>query len=216
MINPYAGPVFLPDSDDERPSNDRDASITSLYQPMRMGQTVAKLAREVSEPLGAGEGAAEALWGAKTALYFISRQPRVLGRVRELVALNEIDSSSGAGLGSIYVDDPQWLADDWLGAESSELEDKPDVEALFNDLAETWVSKTRFESSFVAMFMHDAYLQIVGLGREALPFLVARLRSEPERWLWALRSVARHDPVPENATREQTISAWEQWLESAH
>src|ERR1700687_4065288 len=70
------------------------------------------------------------------------------------------------------------------------------LEDHFRELARQWKEATEFTSSTTQMVMHPAYQQIIGMGREALPFLLAELRRKPDHWFWALKAITGEDPVP--------------------
>jgi len=86
-----------------------------------------------------------------------------------------------------------------------------EVGDLFSLLAQVWINETSILSSLPAIFMHEAHQQIIGLGPEAIPFLLERLPEEPERWLWALQVITRQNPVPDDADAESAVAAWLEW-----
>ena len=55
------------------------------------------------------------------------------------------------------------------------------------------------------------YLEIVGMGEDALPFIFAELRSEPDNWFCALRLITLADPVPEEHRGDIALMA-KDWL----
>ena len=88
-----------------------------------------------------------------------------------------------------------------MGASTSMTEAEadrwPDVLAdRFRILARTWREECAHVSSIREMVLHPAYQQIVGMGSQALPFILAELESKPEHWFWALRAITRENPVP--------------------
>ena len=81
----------------------------------------------------------------------------------------------------------------------TESEDVPlmaTVENRFRMLADWWKKDTRYVSSLHEMVLHPAYQQIIGMGRDALPFLFEELEREPDHWFWALNAITGEDPVP--------------------
>ncbi len=57
--------------------------------------------------------------------------------------------------------------------------------------------------------MHPAYQQIIGLGKQAIPFLLRELDQKSGRWFWALKSITREDPVLQHRRNTQEmIKAW--------
>lgn len=89
----------------------------------------------------------------------------------------------------------------------------PDAQIELRRLADEWLTATMFTSSAEKMFMHPAYQQIIGFGEKALPFLIDELRSSDGHWFWALRMIARVDPVPpqESGNYPAMKRAWLDW-----
>jgi hypothetical protein len=86
-----------------------------------------------------------------------------------------------------------------------------DVVARFDGMAERWIAETAAQSSLVRIFSHDAYLEILTLGRDAIPRLLERLDDEPERWVGALRIITK-EPIGADATSAQeAVTAWRRW-----
>ena len=70
-----------------------------------------------------------------------------------------------------------------------------DIAALikFRDLLRDWKRQRGATSSITAMSMLRPYQQIIGMGLDALPLILAELRSEaddPDQWFWALSIIA--------------------------
>lgn len=70
-----------------------------------------------------------------------------------------------------------------------------DIAALikFRDLSQEWKKQRGAMSSITAMSMLRPYQQIIGMGSDALPFILAELRREaddPDQWFWALSTIA--------------------------
>ena len=105
----------------------------------------------------------------------------------------------------------------WLRIEEHAREplSRQTAEQKFYSLAERWRSETRYVSSINQICMHPAYQEIIGMGKEALPFLIRELRSDPYYWFWALKAIAAADPVkPEDRGQIKKMSeAWLKWAE---
>lgn len=89
---------------------------------------------------------------------------------------------------------------------------EPDRER-FNKLARQWKAETAHLSSTTALAMHNAYQQIVGMGRAALPMLLEEMRDRPHHWTWALRAITGVDPVPKQSRGKlnEMAAAWVAW-----
>lgn len=63
--------------------------------------------------------------------------------------------------------------------------------------------------------MHPAYQKIIGMGRDALPFIFLELRNRGGDWLWALESIARPKVNPAQGTTNfhDAVAAWLKWGE---
>jgi hypothetical protein len=65
----------------------------------------------------------------------------------------------------------------------------------FESLAEEWRRECAHLSSVREMVLHPAYQQIIGMGKDALHFLLRELERQPDHWFWALRAITGEDPV---------------------
>lgn len=88
-----------------------------------------------------------------------------------------------------------------------------DVEEEFRELTEQW-KRERTSTSFASdIAMHPAYQKIIGLGKDALPLILAELDRELDHWFWALSMISRDDPVPPEShgkMREMAVF-WRDW-----
>jgi hypothetical protein len=84
---------------------------------------------------------------------------------------------------------------------------------LLEQLAEQWRSDTQFFSSVSDMVAHSAYQRIIGMGLDALPFLLKRLEAEPQHWFPALEAIAGVNPVRVEDTGrvKKMAEAWVAW-----
>lgn len=87
------------------------------------------------------------------------------------------------------------------------------IKQHFDQLVGQWKEETRFFSSIHDMVSHPAYLQIIGMGTEALPFLFDELRREPDHWFVALQAITGMNPVPPAARGDvdKMSQAWLAW-----
>ncbi|HEU4453827.1 MAG TPA: hypothetical protein VFR81_12250 [Longimicrobium sp.] len=87
-----------------------------------------------------------------------------------------------------------------------------EVARRFAELAEIWREETEFHSSSTALFMHYAYQQIIGLGPDVVPLLLADLPVTHSNWYWALLSITGENPVPQEE-RGRIPMMEQRWLE---
>jgi hypothetical protein len=64
----------------------------------------------------------------------------------------------------------------------------------FRRLVDLWKQDTRFLSSTTRKIHHSAYQEIVGMGRDAIPFILHELRDQPDDWFWALQAISGESP----------------------
>jgi hypothetical protein len=87
----------------------------------------------------------------------------------------------------------------------------PELEEKFRRLADQWHKETRYISSVTQMAMHPAYQKIIGIGQQAVPFILREMQQRGGHWLWALHVITDIDPAPPNATFKEAVEAWLEW-----
>lgn len=88
------------------------------------------------------------------------------------------------------------------------------VEQRITRLLAQWREETAFLSSSSARHGHAAYQEIIGLGKEAVPFLIADLRRTRDGHLSkALTAITGAHPVPPEARGRIALvaEAWLRW-----
>ncbi len=90
---------------------------------------------------------------------------------------------------------------------------KKSVERYFAVLAEQWYLDTLHSSAYLDKVLHPAYQRIIGLGKDAIPFILNELKDEPSEWFWALRALTGEDPTTSAmaGNRVETAKAWLNW-----
>ncbi len=88
-----------------------------------------------------------------------------------------------------------------------------DIEADFQRLATEWKQETAHLSSPEMIAAHRAYQEIIGMGKNAIPFILRDLEDSPSQWFWALRSIVGESPVrPEDrGDVDAMAAAWLEW-----
>jgi hypothetical protein len=91
--------------------------------------------------------------------------------------------------------------------------EKEDTRERFRRLAAEWKTKSRHLSSTAQMALLDPYQRIIGMGWDAVPFILEELRREPDQWFWALEKITDQNPVPPEAAGRvrQMAEAWIDW-----
>jgi hypothetical protein len=83
-------------------------------------------------------------------------------------------------------------------------------EQRFRNLAETWKRETLYLSGVSKKAMHPAYQGIIGLGDDAIPWILEDLKKAPADWFWALTAITGENPIPETSEGnvEKMAEAW--------
>ena len=87
------------------------------------------------------------------------------------------------------------------------------VQERFEALREDWKSRTRHLSNVAQIALVSSYQQIIGMGPQALPLILAELKQETDHWFWALEAITGETPVPKEDTGDMAASAaaWIAW-----
>ena len=87
------------------------------------------------------------------------------------------------------------------------------LEEEFRRLATEWKTETQFQSSITRIAMHPAYQRIIGMGQEALPYILRDLETTRAPWFWALHAITGLDPVPaeDRGYLDRMTRAWVRW-----
>jgi hypothetical protein len=84
----------------------------------------------------------------------------------------------------------------------------PSLPAEFYKLAQEWYRDTRKLSVADQIVMHPAYQQIIGMGKEALPYIYKELERTRGHWLWALRMIYRKDYAKPDQRFSEAVDSW--------
>jgi hypothetical protein len=87
------------------------------------------------------------------------------------------------------------------------------LEKKFVRLRDEWKRTRGHESSPQRMAMNPAYLKIIGMGQDAIPFILRELSEKPDMWFVALWSITEANPVPADVSGNLAAmaQAWIQW-----
>ena len=100
--------------------------------------------------------------------------------------------------------------DDYLRPASRQLEGSHEK---FKRLVDRWRKETVFQSSAHQMATHPSYQEVIGMGKDAIPYLLQELERNPDHWFWALRSITGIDPVrqEDRGNVRAMTDAWREW-----
>jgi len=98
-----------------------------------------------------------------------------------------------------------------IGYSATELLSNPFIK--FYSLKIQWENDTRLLSSTNEICMHPDYQQIIGMGKEAIQFIMDEILQKPSRWFWALKSITGQDPVPisKRGKAKEMAKEWLSW-----
>jgi hypothetical protein len=95
-----------------------------------------------------------------------------------------------------------------IGGESVPFEG---VEAKFDALVKAWRQDTMLLSDQVSILTHPSYYAIIGMGREALPFIFKDLARGGGSWFVALSAITQENPVSDTSIHDARRMR-EDWL----
>jgi hypothetical protein len=106
-----------------------------------------------------------------------------------------------------------------LKTASNESESEKKSRKKFYRLLRQWKNATEVESSLSNIVMNPAYQKILGMGHDAVPFILEELRlGSPLWWFWALEYITEANPVPskyKGKVREMA-KCWITYLENEY
>jgi len=85
------------------------------------------------------------------------------------------------------------------------------LEKEFERLVANWKRETRAQSSLGEIFTNDSYQRILGMGKDALPMILADLQKAPGHWFYALEKIVGHDVASGAKTFGEARDNWLQW-----
>ena len=87
------------------------------------------------------------------------------------------------------------------------------VEQRFRRLEATWLDEIGYSSSPTELRAHPAFQEIISLGEEVIPLVLADLEKAPRHWVWALPRITEVNPVPpsDGGNIRKMAEAWLRW-----
>jgi hypothetical protein len=89
-----------------------------------------------------------------------------------------------------------------------------EVRQEFEELAQTWYSKTKYLSVLKEKINNSYYRQIIGMGDKIIPILLEKLQRNPQHWFTALADIARkRNPIKDEdkGNVQRMVEAWLNW-----
>lgn len=87
------------------------------------------------------------------------------------------------------------------------------IEKQFNKLATKWKNETGIFSTTPQKVFNDSYLDIIGLGKDVIPFILKDMEHGSAHWHTALKALTKENPVPnEDLSKSKKVrEAWLTW-----
>lgn len=106
---------------------------------------------------------------------------------------------------------------EWVVNRTSQ-EDLHSTEKLFNNLAINWKKETAGYSTMYHKAINNNYLGIIGMGYDAVPFILNDLEKAPEHWFIALKAITKENPVAKEdiGDMRRMRAAWIEWGKRKH
>jgi hypothetical protein len=86
-----------------------------------------------------------------------------------------------------------------------------EVAERFRHLAQEWRTITKFESNLDRIVLNRSYQQIIGLGPQAVPLILADLQRARSHWFWALSVIVGEDKAAGQTSIAGAAEAWLSW-----
>ncbi len=93
----------------------------------------------------------------------------------------------------------------------AEIHSWNELRDLFLELAEEWRNATLVQSSLERMVLHPAYQRIIGMGSQAIPFILEDLERQTDHWFWALNAITGEDLGRGSITIQEAAQSWLEW-----
>lgn len=125
-----------------------------------------------------------------------------------------VDNPTPSVLAKQYVKKGKWFIKGSVitFGSSGPLNVESELEQEFNELAEQWHRETGMLSFARQKAIHPAYQKIIGMGTNALPFILRTLQRKGGDWLWALEAISRKENPAAGITNfKEAVAAWIRW-----
>ena len=102
------------------------------------------------------------------------------------------------------------------GQHADEVKVEPADRQRFTKLADQWEIETVFLSSSGQASKHPAYQEIIGMGKQAVPWILERMQAERGPWDLALGDITGTNPVKRSdwGNIAAVQASWLEWGEA--
>ena len=84
---------------------------------------------------------------------------------------------------------------------------EPSDKELFDNYLAEWQRDTRYLSSVTAITSHPSFRMIVGMGGNAVPYILEEIERQPSNLVWALNAIF-HKKIGQGATVTEACKLW--------
>lgn len=93
------------------------------------------------------------------------------------------------------------------------LQTDEQLQNRFHRLCGEWKAQSKYLSNTAQMAMLWPYQQIIGMGLDAVPLILAELGRETDHWFWALEAITGENPALDSPAGdvEAAAQAWLEW-----
>jgi hypothetical protein len=98
-----------------------------------------------------------------------------------------------------------------VNRKSSAIEVDTKLKMEFDSLVKKWKDETFFISSLTKQFNHPAYVRIMAMGKEGLPFVFKEMQETQDNWFYALKFMAGEDAAAGIKDFDDAKAAWISW-----
>jgi len=81
----------------------------------------------------------------------------------------------------------------------------------FDRRVKQWEEQTSFHSSLGEIFTDESYQRIIGMGRDALPYIFSDLEHNPRHWFYALENIVGSDKAAGAKNFAEARAMWLKW-----
>jgi hypothetical protein len=86
-----------------------------------------------------------------------------------------------------------------------------EVAERFRELTQEWRAATGFESNLERVILNRSYQEIIGLGPQVVPLILADMQRARGHWFWALSVIVGEDQAAGQTSIAAATEAWLAW-----
>jgi hypothetical protein len=95
--------------------------------------------------------------------------------------------------------------------EWTERVEKHSFKRRFRKLVDQWEGETGMLSLMQQRYSHPAYQEILKMGSGVIPLIIEELKTNPDHWFDALRTLTGENPAKDLKTFDEACESWIKW-----